>query len=341
MKTINLILTSAIAIAATALQGVTDCTGDSAKTALSISLQALIDSAKPGDTIDVPPGVYREKILVPMNRKGLVIRGGGKAVVTWDDFAGRKGPDGTDLGTFRSYTMKIEADDVSLSGLTIVNTASDENVANGGRGVGQAVALHVDGDRIVVRDCTIRSYQDTLYTTQSGGMRPNGELPTERNCRQYFENCRIEGSVDFIFGHSTALFENCDLVLRIAGVVTAAATPEGQPFGYVMHKCRISAPNDQKSILGRPWRGHAQTVFLDCEIGDCLKPVGWTTWRPNDGRDKTAYYAEFGCRGPGADLSSRPAWTHNSASDRDAYFASRNCRSIPFDMLKGSDGWTP
>lgn len=322
-------LTIAAALTAAALHG-----------APQASLQSMIDAAKPGDMLDVPPGVYREKVLVPKDKRGISIRGGGKAVVTWDDFAGKKGPDGSDLGTFRSYTMKVEADDVTLSGLTVANTASDENVAAGGRGVGQAVALHVVGDRVAVRDCTIRSYQDTLYATQDGTRQADGRT-VPRNCRQYFENCRIEGSVDFVFGHSTALFENCDLVLRISGVVTAAATPEGQPFGYVMHKCRVSAPNGQKSILGRPWRGYAQTVFLDCEIADCISPAGWTTWRPGDGRDKTAYYAEFGCRGPGAALASRPSWIHVGEADRDAYFASRDCRNVPFDMLRGDDGWTP
>ncbi len=309
-------------------------------TAVGQDLQALIDAAAPGSAIEVPPGTYRQKVVVPREKKGLRLLGGGKAVVTWDDYAGKKGADGTDLGTFRSYTLKVEADDVELDGLTIVNTASDENVSAGGRGVGQAVALHVDGDRIAVRNCTIRSYQDTLYTTQS--VTKWDAKPTyARSCRQYFENCRIEGSVDFVFGQSTALFENCDLVLRISGVVTAAATPEGQPFGYVFHKCRVSAPNGQKSILGRPWREYAQTVFLECEIGDCIKPVGWTTWRPGDGRDKTAYYAEFDCTGTGADRSERPAWTHGSTADRDAYFSSRGCTDVPFGMLRGSDGWSP
>ena len=309
-------------------------------TAVGQDLQALIDAAAPGSAIEVPPGTYRQKVVVPREKKGLRLLGGGKAVVTWDDYAGKKGADGTDLGTFRSYTLKVEADDVELDGLTIVNTASDENVSAGGRGVGQAVALHVDGDRIAVRNCTIRSYQDTLYTTQS--VTKWDAKPTyARSCRQYFENCRIEGSVDFVFGQSTALFENCDLVLRISGVVTAAATPAGQPFGYVFHKCRVSAPNDQKSILGRPWREYAQTVFLECEIGDCIKPVGWTTWRPGDGRDKTAYYAEFDCTGTGADRSERRAWTHGSTADRDAYFSSRGCTDVPFGMLRGSDGWSP
>ncbi len=313
---------------------------DGPKAAPEGDLQAMIDAAAPGSTIEVPPGTYRQKVVIPREKKGLRLLGGGRAVVTWDDYAGKKGADGTDLGTFRSYTLKVEADDVELDGLTIVNTASDENVASGGRGVGQAVALHVDGDRIAVRNCTIRSYQDTLYTTQS--VTKWDAKPTyARSCRQYFENCRIEGSVDFVFGQSTALFENCDLVLRISGVVTAAATPDGQPFGYVFHKCRVSAPNAQKSILGRPWREHAQTVFLECEIGDCIKPVGWTTWRPDDGRDKTAYYAEFDCTGPGADRAERPAWTHGSAADRDAYFTSRGCTDVPFGILKGSDGWSP
>lgn len=309
---------------------------------VALRLQSLVDAAQPGATIILPSGVYREKVLVPREKKGLRIvhDGDGESVISWDDYAGRKGPDGTDLGTFRSYTLKVEADDVELVGLTIVNTASDENVAAGGRGVGQAVALHVDGDRIAVRKCVIKSYQDTLYTTQS--VTKWDAKPTyARCCRQYFEDCRIEGSVDFIFGQSTVLFNRCELVHRIAGVTTAAATPEGQKFGYVFYKCRLTAPNDQKSILGRPWREFAQTVFVECEISDCISPVGWTTWRPGDGRDKTAYYGEFGCSGPGADVSRRPAWTHNSAADRDAYFSARGCKDILHDVLKGDDGWRP
>ena len=296
------------------------------------SLQARIWAAKPGETISLPAGTYREKLVIPAEKKGLrlVHEGEGEAVLLWDDYSAKKAPDGNEFGTFRTYTLKVEADDVELEGLTIVNNASDEDVAAGGRGVGQAVALHLEGDRIAVRRCVLRSYQDTLYTTQNG-----------RQCRQYFEDCRIEGSVDFIFGHSTVLFRNCDLVHRIAGMTTAAATPEGEKFGYVFHKCRVFAENGQKSILGRPWREYAQTVFLDCEISDCIKPVGWTTWRPGDGRDKTIYYAEFDCKGSGADVSNRPGWVHVGAGDRDKYFAERGARDIPADVIKGEDGWRP
>ena len=172
-----------------------------------MTLQETIDAAQPGQTVSIPSGVYHEKICIPKEKKGLrlIHEGEGEAVITWQDYAGMKMPDGTDLGTFRSYTLKVEADDVELAGLTIVNTASDENVAAGGRGVGQAVALHVDGDRIVVRKCVIKSYQDTLYTTQS--VTKWDANPTyARHCRQCFEDCRIEGSVDFIVGQSTVLF---------------------------------------------------------------------------------------------------------------------------------------
>ena len=306
------------------------------------TLQETINDAKPGDTIRVASGVYHEKILIPREKKGLrlIHEGEGEAVVTWQDYAGLKMPDGSNLGTFRSYTMKIEADDVELIGLTIANTSSDENVANGGRGVGQAVALHVDADRIAVRKCIIKSYQDTLYTTQNV-TKWDANPSYARHCRQYFEDCRIEGSVDFIFGQSTCLFNNCDLVLRISGIVTAAATPQGQDFGYVFYKCRVWAENEQKSDLGRPWRPYAQVVFVQCNISDAITPAGWKTWRPEDGTDKTAYYGEFNCSGSGADTSQRPDWTHHSTQDYNDYFISRSCKDILSDVLKGQDSWTP
>lgn len=306
----------------------------------AVTLQETIDATKPGDTVNIPSGTYHEKILIPKEKKGLrlVHEGEGEAIITWQDYAGMKMPDGSELGTFRSYTMKVEADDVELVGLTIVNTASDENVAAGGRGVGQAVALHIDADRVAVRKCVLKSYQDTLYTTQ-GVTKWDANPEYARHCRQYFEDCRIEGSVDFIFGQSTCLFHNCDLVLRIAGIVTAAATPEGQDFGYVFHKCRVWAPNGEKSMLGRPWRPHAQVVFVDCDMSDAISPEGWKTWRPGDGTGKTAYYGEFGCKGSGADVSQRPGWTHHGASERDEYFSARGCKNILRDVLKGDDGW--
>ena len=320
---------------------------------VTAALDAVRKNSSGTCVVRLADGVYREKVVVSTACRGLkiVAEERGKAVISWDDYAARPGPDGAELGTFRSYTMRIDADDFEMDGVTVVNTASDSNVAAGGRGVGQAVALHVLGDRCTFRNCTIRSYQDTLYLTQKQFIDSSirrlidseGETKDKRRVsRQYFERCRIEGACDFIFGHSTALFNDCDLYLRQRGYVTAAATPEGQPFGFVFVNCRITGNRGEKpSMLGRPWREFAQTVFVDCEMDESIAPEGWRTWRPGDGRDKTVYYADFGTTGKGANNSKRVSWSHTDETDKESYFSGREVNDILVDLLKGPDGWSP
>ena len=312
-----------------------------------------VQKKSPGTcVVRLASGVYREKIVVSTACRGLkiVAEERGKAVISWDDYAAKSGPGGAELGTFRSYTMCVDADDFEMDGVTVVNTASDADVEAGGRGVGQAVALHVSGDRCLFRNCTIKSYQDTLYLTQEQFIDSSirrfvdseGEAKDKRRVsRQYFERCRIEGACDFIFGHSTALFNDCDLYLRQRGYVTAAATPKEQPFGFVFVNCRITGKRGEKpSMLGRPWREFAQTVFVDCEMDESIAPEGWRTWRPGDGRDRTAYYADFGTTGKGANNAKRVSWSHTDEADKESYFSTRGVNDILADMLKGTDGWS-
>ncbi|WP_262490201.1 pectinesterase family protein [Hymenobacter coccineus] len=131
-----------------------------------------------------------------------------------------------------------------------------------------------------------------------------------RCSRQFYQDFYIEGTVDFIFGSSTAWFENCDIVCKTAGFVTAASTPDTISYGYVLHRCRISAPAPAGSVaLGRPWRPFPKTVYLDCELSAAIRPAGWDEWNKT-ANQKTAYYAEYQSRGPGAAPQQRAPWAH-------------------------------
>ncbi len=207
------------------------------------------------------------------SRKGTVISNG--------DYASLN-----NMGTSGSYTMRIDGNNITLKNLTIENTA--------GR-VGQAVALHTTGDKIHVIDCDILGNQDTLYATG-------------HNSRDLFDNCYIEGTVDFIFGAATALFRNCHLHAKGDGYLTAASTPKENKVGYVFHKCKVTADPEAKNVhLGRPWRPYASTFFIDCELPENINPKGWHNWG-NAENEKTARYGEYKSHGPGAKDKERVGW---------------------------------
>ena len=163
--------------------------------------------------------------------------------------------------------------------------------------VGQALALSVEGDRCVFRNCRILGNQDALYTD---GL----------NSRQYFNNCYIEGTTDFIFGCATVLFDSCTICSKGNSYITAASTPQGKSFGYVFRYCKLIAKEGvDKVYLGRPWRDFAKVVFLNCEIGKHIIPGGWSNWSGTT-RDKTAWFGEYENKGPGANTSLRAPWSH-------------------------------
>ena len=283
------------------------------------ALQRAID-ALPSDgspvTLRLAPGEYHEK--VELRRDNTVIEGAGadKTRIVWADAATAPHPDGRNTGTFRSYTLLVLADGCGLRGLTVVNAASPREK------VGQCVALFADGDCFVCEDCTLLSAQDTLFTAPlpprealpGGFLGPTQHLPRKPQ-RHTYRRCVIKGDVDFIFGGAAAWFEDCDVVSINAytdgrvpgGYATAASTPEGQKYGYVFSRCRFLADEgvgDGTMYLGRPWREFAKTVLLHCHIGGHIRPEGWDNWsKPQFGQ--TGLYAEYGCEGPGSDLSAR------------------------------------
>lgn len=238
-------------------------------------------------TVRVKNGVYREKIAILEGNTHLTIIGESveKTIISWDDHFNKinRGRN----STFYTYTLKVEADDFRMENITVENTAGP---------VGQALALYVAGDHCVFVNCRFLGNQDTVFA--------DGKFS-----RQYFYNCYIEGTTDFIFGGATALFENCIVHAKANSFLTAASTPEGKPFGFVFLNCKITAnPGLDKVYLGRPWRSFAKVAFLNCEMGPFIVPEGWDNWSKAE-NEKTAQFAEYNNSGEGASLSQRVGWS--------------------------------
>lgn len=240
--------------------------------------------------IFVKKGTYKEKLIIPSWLTNIEICGEDRdnTIITYDDHANVKIP-GTDkpMGTFRTYTLKIEGSDITLKNITIENNSAR---------LGQAVALHTEGDRLKFINCRFLGHQDTVYTGVAG-------------TRLFFKDCYIEGTTDFIFGPSTAWFESCTIKSKTNSYVTAASTPADQPYGYVFNKCRLIADEGvNKVYLGRPWRPYAYTLFIYCDLGKHIRPEGWHNWGKKE-NETTARYLEYGNTGEGANITNRTPWS--------------------------------
>ena len=240
--------------------------------------------------IFVKRGIYKEKLIIHSWLDNIEIVGEDvdNTIITYDDHANIR-LEGTEkgMGTFRTYTLKIEGNDITLKNITIENNSAR---------LGQAVALHTEGDRLRFIGCRFLGHQDTVYTGKAG-------------TRLYFLNCYIEGTTDFIFGPSTAWFEGCVIKSKANSYVTAASTPRDIAYGYVFNHCRLIADEGvDKVYLGRPWRPYAYTVFMNCELGKHICPAGWHNWG-NEANEQTARYLEYNNSGEGAATNGRTPWS--------------------------------
>ena len=265
--------------------------------------------------IFVKKGTYKEKLIVPSWLTNIAICGEDRdnTIITYDDHANVFIP-GTDrkMGTFRTYTVRVDGNDITFRNITIENNAAR---------LGQAVALHTQGDRLTFVNCRILGNQDTVYT---GGI----------NTRLYFKDCHIEGTTDFIFGPSTAWFENCTILSRTDSYITAASTPQNVEYGYVFNRCKIvAAEGVSKVYLGRPWRPYAHTLFMNCQLGKHILPVGWHNWS-NTQNETTARYCEYNNHGEGAATKERAAWTRQLTRKEAAKVTLEN-------VFRQNGGWIP
>lgn len=289
------------------------------------AIDAVPDYSSKVVTILLMPGTYKEKIVIPESKTNIRIEAKteGKCIISYDDYAQKKSPlTGQNLGTSGSASIYIYAPNFEARGITFENTASRESWNTSKQVKGQAVAALVCGEGAVFRRCRFLGHQDTLYAYGRKSDPKSKEaiaeshekpFPSYLQSRQLYEECYIEGTVDFIFGWAVALFDRCELHCLGNGYLTAASTPEGQDFGYVFIDCKITAEADVQTYLGRPWRNYAQTVFINCDLCEAVQPEGWKNWPNKDtGLDgsTTAFYAEYGSKGPGANPKSRVSWSH-------------------------------
>lgn len=255
------------------------------------AVNAVPDYRKAGETrIFIRNGVYKEKVVLAESKQAVTLVGESVegTVLTYDDYASKPNVFGENKGTSGSSSFYVYGPDFHAFNITFQNTAGP---------VGQAVAMFVSGDRAVFVNCRFKGFQDTLYTYG-------------KRSKQLYRDCYIEGTVDFIFGSSTCFFDNCEICSIGRGYLTAASTPEGMAYGYVLSKCRLTAePGVENVMLGRPWRPYAKTVYVDCVMGSHISPAGWHNWGVE--KEKTAFYAETGsvdADGNAVDVSRRVPW---------------------------------
>lgn len=261
-------------------------------------------------TILIKEGSYKEKVIIPASKNAVSLIGQGEVKITYDDYASKPNIFGENKGTSGSSSCYIYAPDFYAENITFENTSGP---------VGQAVACFVSADRAYFKKCRFLGFQDTLYTYGKG-------------CRQYYDECYIEGTVDFIFGWSTAVFNRCHIHSIGNGYITAPSTDKGQKYGYVFYNCEITANSDvDKVYLSRPWRPYAQAVFIQCNMGKHILPEGWDNWR-NKNNEKTVFYAEYKSKGEGANPGKRVAYS-KQLKNTEGYSIEK--------VLSGNDGWNP
>lgn len=289
-----------------------DGTGEFRTVAEAVEVcRAFMDYHK---VIYVKRGTYKEKLVIPQWLTNIEILGEDRdnTIITYDDHANIKNPaTGKGMGTFRTYTVKVEGCGITFRDITIENNSAR---------LGQAVALHTEGDRLVFVNCRLLGHQDTVYTGVAG-------------TRLLFKDCYIEGTTDFIFGPATAWFEGCEIRSRADSYITAASTPQDRPYGYVFNRCRLTAePGVTKVYLGRPWRDYGYTLFMNCDLGAHIRPEGWHHWHKE--REQTARYMEYNNSGEGARTDCRAPWTRR--------LTKKEAAGITMDEVFGlADKWTP
>lgn len=289
------------------------------------TVQQAIDAVENGSSVRtkilVKAGTYKEKIIIPENKGAILLEGENpeNTIITYDDFASKKNSDGKDIGTTNSSTIFIYSDNFSAKNISFENSS--------GR-VGQAVAVLTSGDRITFENCRFLGNQDTLYLK---GVQDSPDK--SRPSRNYFKNCYIEGTTDYIFGAGTAVFEKCVIYSKEkASYVTAASTPQQNEYGFVFINSKILGNAEENSVyLGRPWRPFAKTVFIDCEINSTIKPEGWHNWSKPDA-EKTTFYGEYNSKGSDANISKRVFWSHQLTKEESKKYTAKN-------ILSGKDNW--
>ena len=269
------------------------------------ALDAITLNNKKPITIFIKNGIYKEKLHLDSSKNFVTVIGEDKfkTILTYDDHTGKVSPKGDTINTRTSASFVVKANNFTAENITFQN--------NAGFSAGQAVGLESDGDKASFYNCRIVGNQDILFTNND-------------NSRQYYKDCYIEGTTDFIFGSSTVWFERCHIHSKKNSHVTAASTPQQHQFGYVFSDCILTGDTTLHSVsLGRPWRQYANIAYIHCYIGPHIKPEGWSNWNNTDNY-KTTRYSEYKNYGPGANISSRVSWSHQLTDEEVKKYTLKN-----------------
>lgn len=282
------------------------------------SVQAAVESVPVGNKtpviINIKPGVYKERVRIDSGRNFIHLQGqkGARTLLTFALHAGSVLYSGDTLDTWNCGSTMIFANDFSAENIHFEN--------NAGFYAGEAVAVRAHGNRISFKNCAFTGFQAVLFLSGT-------------DVKQYFENCYIEGSTDFIFGAATVVFNNCRIHSKKNSHITAASTPADVPFGFVFINCNITADAHIDNVsLGRPWRPYSSVTYLNCQMAKHIRPAGWDNWR-NEANEKTVRYAEFNNTGAGAKPADRVAWSHQLTADQAKKFTIQNVLR-PWNPLK-------
>jgi len=272
-------------------------------TTVQEAFNSVPDFRKNRTTIFIKKGIYKEKLILATSKTNVSLIGESReeTILTFDDYAQKKNRFGEEVGTTGSSSFFVFGDGFMAENITFENSAGP---------VGQAVAVRVTGDQVIFSNCRFLGFQDTLY--------PQGE-----KSRQYYRNCCIEGTVDFIFGWSTAVFDSCTIFCKRGGYITAPSTNADTPCGFVFLNCHItgSAP-DSSFYLGRPWRPFGKSVFISCKMDGLIRHEGWHNWDKPDA-EKTTFFAEYNNSGPGS-VGPRVPWSRQLTSEEAAQYTPEN-----------------
>lgn len=258
-------------------------------TTVQEALNAVPVNNKKTVTIFIKNGIYKEKLYLDSSKQFVCLVGEDKfnTILTYDDHTGKISPKGDTINTRTSWSFLIKADNFTATDITFQNDA--------GFNAGQAVAVESDGDKAIFKNCRFIGFQDVLFT--------NNE-----KSRQYYENCYIEGTTDFIFGSSTVWFEKCHIYSKKNSHITAASTPKEKEFGYIFNNCKLTGDTSLHNVsLGRPWRPYAHTVYMNTYMGPHIKAEGWSNWN-NTENYKTTRYSEYKNYGPSSNAQARIRW---------------------------------
>jgi pectinesterase len=276
------------------------------------ALNAVPVNNKSRIIIYIRDGIYYEKLLLDSTKPFVTLIGQDKfkTILIYNDHTGKIAQNGDSINTRTSWSFKIKADNFTAKDITFQNDA--------GFNAGQAVVVESDGDEAVFKNCRFIGNQDVLFTNSD-------------NSRQYYEDCYIEGTTDFIFGSSTVWFEKCHIHSKKNSHITAASTPKEKEFGYVFNECILTGDTSLHSVsLGRPWRPYAHVIYMNCFIGEHIRPEGWSNWNNTDNY-KTTRYFEYKNYGPSSDPAKRVDWSKQLTDEE----------IIKYKIENVFNGWDP